>query len=420
MGIKKRERKTGLAIGLLGWTNGTIEPNAGARGPAIQRNLNVSDGMLSAGWAGWPVGMLAATLFGGRLVERFGAKPLTTWGGVLYLLPFMFLGRASDIVTFAVLMLLIGLGNGLFDVGWARLATHHDKHRRDTEGESAGLVIQLLNGLFSLGSVVAALTGLVIVALDIPLSWHLAGVGAIGLAILFWARGHLPNPGATDDDVAADATKDVVAEGPRSRAPWRLRIVAFIGACALVPVGVGYLWSTIYLERLGASATLATTGLVGFTIAETIVRLSLGKLSQRFAALRDVVSLARIGAVVALVGLALIVVPQTIPTAVLGIALLAAGMAPIGPLVQQAGPEIWHQHKGRASALTSRYMYTALVAGPVIIGPLSSSLGSTDSVTPLRIALGCLVVLPLTVFGLARFLRTEPVAPVAPVAPVEA
>jgi MFS family permease len=75
------------------------------------------------------------------------------------------------------------------------------------------------------------------------------------------------------------------------------------------------------------------------------------------------------------------------------------------PLVQSAAPRMWPDHKGAAAGLVTRYTYTALVLGPVVIGPLSTGLGEAETATPLRLALGSLIVLPFAVIALARFLR---------------
>jgi MFS family permease len=400
-------RKTGLAVGLLGLGNGFMEPNAGARSTEIQRSTRTSDATLSAGWAGWPIGMFLASTVGGRLLERVGARAVLLAGGLFYFGAFAVIGFAPNIVALGAVLFVVGLGNGLFDVGWTRLSAHHDHQQEQIKGDKAGLVIQVLNGLFSLGSVVAAITGMVVVAFGLPLGPHLLAVGLAGLAVLAWSARHLPNPGATEVDVdRTSAVPEHRTQGaPRPRAPRRLRAVAVMSACATLPVGVGYLWSSIYLTRLGASETVATLGVLAFTLAETAVRLSLGVLSRRVEALRDVVRQARAGALVALVGLGLVVVPATIPTAIAGFALLAAGMAPVAGLVQREAPHIWPDHKGRATGMVSRYMYTALVAGPVVIGPLSSLLGAKDSPDSLRVALGSLLLLPVVVLALAGRLR---------------
>jgi MFS family permease len=172
--------------------------------------------------------------------------------------------------------------------------------------------------------------------------------------------------------------------------------------CGALPVGVGYVWASVLLARLGARGWVITAGLLAFTAAEMLTRILVGQLSKRFTVFSDPVRLALFGGVVGLLAIALIALPGEVWPAIAGFALLAAATAPLGPLVQSAAPRLWPTRKGAAAALVTRYSYTALVAGPVIIGPLSTALGSTATATPLRIALGSLGILFVVVIVLRR------------------
>jgi MFS family permease len=401
--LRAARRSPGAAIGMFGWLNGFTEPNVGARGAQIQARMGASDAALSLGWAGWPFGMFVAAVGGGRLVERYGARNVLLFGAALYWGGFAAIGFTSNPWMLGAVMGVVGVGNGLFDVAWVRLSTWYERKTQRELGEAAGLKNQLLNAFFSGGSVVAALVAAGLVALGVAVGWHLAAVGAVCLAVTFgWAGKLLPNLKARD-------AEDVVEERHGS-APWRLRRAGVVGFCAVLPLGVGYLWSPIYLTRLGAGSVVATSGLIAFTFFEMVVRIAVDQLAKsRHTAIRtffnNPVKMTVTGACVALAGLALIVGPARIDTAIVGFGLLAGGMAPIAPFVQSAAARLWPAHKGAAGGLVTRYTYTALVLGPVVVGPLSSHLGSTDSPTSLRIALGCLVVLPLTIVAMARNLR---------------
>jgi hypothetical protein len=409
---------TGLAIGLLWSLNGATEPNAGGRSDQIQTHLDVSDAVLSLSWLGWPVGMWLASSIGGLLLERIGVRSQLLAGAALYWSAFALVGHADDRGTLFGVMLAVGIGNGLLDVPLVRLGPWYQRQKERELGEAAGQVNQTLMGLLSAGSVVAAVTAWIAGGFDVSVAWHLSSVGVIALGVTAgWAVWKVPNLKATDEDEAAPPDRDAAPKGlvERTRSmverlrstPWELRGAGVVGFCSALPVGVGYVWSTIYLARLGAPKWVAPLGLVAFTATEMAVRLWIGwrsKFTHR-EILRNPVKLTRAGAGVALAGLALVVLPARIELAVVGFGLVGGGMAPVAALAQNAAPRLWSAHKGAAAGLITRYIYTALVAGPAFIGPLSSRLGPGETATPLRIALGCLAVLPLTTILLARNLR---------------
>jgi MFS family permease len=409
---------TAAAIYVSSFLNGFTEPNAAGRGAEIQQRLGIGDFLLSAGWIGWPVGMALATIVGGRLLERFGARVLLAVGAVAYWAAFAFIGHVSDPFSLFVVMLYVGVGNGLFDVAFARLGPWYEGEKQRQEGVEAGLVNQLVSACFSAGSVAAALLTAVAVGARVPVASHLAAVSAVALVVtLAWARRHLPNLKAADENMDHEAEEE--REGLRARlrsTPWELRRAGIVGFCAVLPVGVGYLWSGIYLVRLGAHGWLSTGGLIAFTSVEMAVRIAVARLSRsgRAAIFRDPVRLTRAGGFVALAGITLIVVPGRVDAAILGFGLLAGGMAPVMPLVQSAAPRLLPAHQGVAAGLITRYTYIALAAGPGAIGLLSTPLGATETATSLRIALACLAVLPLLVIALAGNVRAAQVRVPAP------
>ena len=402
-------RLVGVAIGVTSFLNGFTEPNVGGRSDEIQLAMHVIDAVLSLAWAGWPIGMWLATTIGGMLVERFGTRSVLILGAICYWTAFALLGFVHGPLRFAVVMFFVGFGNGFFDVGANRLGPWLERRRQRIYGEQAGLANLILNGLFSAGSVLAALLTLIAVGNQVKLSWHLAAVGTFAIVVTVgWAAWFLPNLKGHDEEDGEVTEEAEPAGGILQRlrsTPTAVRWAGVLNFCAALPVGVGYVWSAILLKRLGAEGWEVPAGLLVFTSTEMLCRFAVGLLAKRVRVLRNPVVVTVAGGISALTGLALIVGPGQIALAVIGFGLLAGGMAPIGPLAQNAGQRLWPGRKGAASALITRYGYTALVLGPSLIGPLSSGLGTIDTSAPLRIALGFLAVLPVVVIFKAQVLR---------------
>jgi fucose permease len=158
-------------------------------------------------------------------------------------------------------------------------------------------------------------------------------------------------------------------------------------------------WSPLFLRELShASPALAAAGISGFSLMAMLVRFRADVLTERSS--RETV--ARVGATIAVAGLALAIAFPALPTAIVGFALVGMGTAVVLPLAFAAGANLGHT--GTPLAIVMASTYAGTIAGPPAIGAAADHLG-------LRLAMGIPLAASVVVLLLAGSLRRAQPSP---------
>jgi len=172
--------------------------------------------------------------------------------------------------------------------------------------------------------------------------------------------------------------------------------VAAISFCAILVEGGGADWSALYLREFShADPGIAAGGFAAFALAATLVRFRADLLTAR----TSPVVVARLGALIAALGLALAIAIPALPGAIIGFALVGIGTAVLVPLALSAGANLGAS--GTALTLVLAVGYLGSIAGPAMIGTTADHLG-------LRVALGIPLVAAVLVIALAGSLNRGP------------
>jgi MFS family permease len=397
----------GWAIAIAQFFNGSIETSLTPHYPALAARMHVGPAGLGLALAAFPLGLFIGTPLGGWIAHRWGARVALLIGATLFFGLPPLAGLAPTPIWFAAVLLGAAIGNGIFDVGWVLQSTGFEReHRHDPRLRDANLGFQ---ALFSLGSLV----GVGSAALALWLGWatfpHMLGVATVALlAVYLTARGLRPRPDQRSTETAApeaepSETTEPVTDPPVSSSGW----LTFAGLCAasfllFLPIGAAYAWSTLYILHLGAPPWLAAFGLVAYTLFEGVSRLAAWKWNfiKRQSRHTIVVS----GALIALVGVVLVVGPGQIATAIVGFGLISLGFGPAGPIMQSIA-----SHTASTGNRTTRVtIFTGVTYAAGVIGqPL---IGGIAGFTSLRVAFMLLGVCALLVLALAKTVR-EPTTP---------
>jgi MFS family permease len=238
-----------------------------------------------------------------------------------------------------------------------------------------------LHGLWSLGSLLGALMGGLAAGAGIAPPVHLLPVAALLLVAGMYATRRLL-PGAEPSQAT-----------PRFVRPTRtLALLGAIAFCGLLSEGSAYDWSAVYLrDSLGSSEGLAVSAYAAFTLAMTVGRLVGDRLRARFGSRALLGSAALLAAAGLGAGLAL----RHAVAAVVGFALLGAGLSCVVPIVFGAAGSASGLPSGPAIAMVSTFGYLGFIAGPPIIGGIGE-------LTSLPAALTLVVALTAMVAGMAR------------------
>lgn len=321
--------------------------------PAIKDRAGIDQAtlgllLLVLGGAAW-VGMQLA----GRAVDRFGSRPVVTGAAVGVSLTVAGPAFATSAAELAVALAVLGFFNGIVDVAQnAQAVVVERAYRRP--------IMSAFHAFFSLGGLLAAGLGGLLIAVDVDLRVTLctaAGLGIVAALALYPSYLDAAEPPASHDGVG-------------KRAPWTARVLllGLLAFALLLAEGVAYDWSTVHLhESIGSSETVAAFAYGAFSLTMTIVRLFADRLVAAWGPATYVARAALLGAL-GLLGAALA------PNAALAIAAWAVfgvGLAGCVPQFFSAAGNVDASASGTYLARVTGMGYLGLLAGPSIIGLLT-------------------------------------------------
>jgi hypothetical protein len=259
-----------------------------------------------------------------------------------------------------------------------------------------------LHGTWSVGALAAAGIAAAGAATGVPLTLHLALVGAvIAGSVLATRRGLVSDDarGLVSDDARTPVAAEPGAPEPApggTPAPRRIRFVRPIVVLAAATVGGAIIegapsdWSAIQLERMGVAAGVSALGYAAFMAGMVGGRFAGDRLTDRFG-----------GAVVLRCGTALVAAGLLIGVAVdhpaafaIGLALAGLGAAGFFPLAFSAAARTEGVSPGSGAAAVSLAARLGFLVEPVLIGAVAELLS-------LRWAFGLVVVVALVLAAAA-------------------
>ena len=353
----------GSGFGFASWAS---------RIPQIRDALQATPSELGLVLLAMAFGAVVAMPLAGMVVNRFGsARTVAALASLLSLgLIVLALGYDVGAAPVAIGLFLIGYGNGTWDVAM------------NVEGAAVEQVIgrtimPRFHAGFSIGTVVGALGGAGCVALGISVTVHLLVVATINLAIVPASvlRGFLPRtaePKATDGVPAEKLPHPLTAW----REPRTLLIGVFV-LCMAFTEGVGNDWLAVaVIDGYGAAPVAGPLAFAIFLAAMTLGRWFGPGLIDR----RGRVIMVRASALIALVGLLIVVFGQFLPLAIAGAVLWGLGTALGFPVGMSAAADDPRMAAARVSVVAS-IAYTAFLAGPPLIGFLGDEVGVLRALT---------------------------------------
>jgi MFS family permease len=157
-----------------------------------------------------------------------------------------------------------------------------------------------------------------------------------------------------------------------ARPSGRLLLLGLLAFCAFLLDGAASNWSAAHLHHEhAASPALAAAGFSTLTAALALARLVGDRLIAHLGRLRVV----QASGLAAAAGCAVVVVAPTAPMALLGWAILGAGLAAIAPAVLGAAPSATRLPPPVAIAAVTTLGYLGSFTGPPLVGALAELTG---------------------------------------------
>jgi MFS family permease len=363
------------AVGFAFGAHGILFGTWVSRIPAVKADLALGEGALGIALLGGALGTLLALPVAGVTAARLGSRPGTALGLPVFagLLPLLAL--APTLLALFAALFAFGAAGAMLDVA---MNTHSLAVERVYERP----ILSSFHAAWSFGGLAGAAAGGLAAATGLEPLPHFALVALlVGVPGLFLGRLLLP---AEADRPAGPPTF--------ARPPRRLAALAVLGFCGLFAEGVAADWSAVFLdESVGSGAGVAALAYASFSVAMAVTRLAGDRLTTRFGP----VALTRAGGLLAASGLALALVVQTVPVALLGFACMGIGLATVVPIAFRAAGSVPGVPAGIGIAGITTVGYAGFLVGPPLIG------GVAEAAT-LPAALAIAVALLLALASLAR------------------
>ncbi|MEE6283005.1 MFS transporter [Georgenia sunbinii] len=385
-----------MATAAMFFTNGAIFANLLPRYPTVKSGLELSNTQFGLVVIAFPLGAVIAGPLAAATVRRLGAATAAAVTTVLLAVAVALVGWVPSLWLLVVALFAGGAMDAIVDVA-------QNSHGLSVQRGYRRSIINSFHAVWSAGAVTGGLTGTLAAARDVPLGIHLTASSLLWLVVAVAARRHgLSAAAAAELDRLADPPDPHQASGPaeRFRAALRRPAVVLVALVVIAMSGTmvedaGNTWSAVYLsEELGAGPAVAGFGFVALVGAQLIGR-TLGdpmtdRLGQR--------AVARLGAVLIILGMAVVVVGPGVGAVTGGFALAGFGSATLVPAAMNAADDIPGIRKGSGLTIVSWLMRLAFLLSPPVVGALGDAFG-------LRVGLAIVPVLALATLALAGVLR---------------
>lgn len=397
-------RKYRLAINLIFALAGMVIGAWTARIPSIQHHLQLTDSQLGIALLSMACGSLAGMRIAGRPIDRYGSPRIITLTTLVLGPALACTAYAPNLTALAVALLALGAVHGTLNVTMNAAAVA-------CQTAYGRPIMTTFHAQFSIGGVAGALASAAAARAGLSVEETFTVVGAVltagALSTIRPLQQQTPSASAPSNGSSRPADREPRA-GNR-----RVALLGLLAFFALMSEGAAADWSSVYLDRLGASPAHAAAGYAAFAGCMTLGRL----IGDRITAAVDPVTLLRSCGLLAGTGLAIGLALKH-PTAVLlGFACLGAGLSCVIPLLYSTAGNLAPDRAGAALSRVSSVGYLGNVTGPVIIGGAATPLGLSHALLLLPILAGVLVaaapvVRPAAVGHAGQ--RTQPAAPSEP------
>lgn len=334
----------------------------GAHIPSFKRHFAIDEGQLALVLLAAGAGAIAALLVAGRVVARLGARGTVLGGGLLMALALGLFLQMPSLALVWPLALAFGLGMSLFDV-----AINTEGSELEHQGGRA--LMSNLHALFSCGGMLGAATVALLLRAGVPPAQQLAGIAALlALAVVWGSRGML---------AVHPVAPAAAGQGAAAHFAWPRGLLLVLGLLVLAGMlaeGVMYDWCVLYLQQeLGLPAAQAAWGYAAFSGAMALARFGGDALRERFAERR----LVAVGAGMAAVAMAVVLLAATPAVALVGFVLVGAGLAPVAPVLFNAATRVPGVSRAAAIAAVTSIGYSGFLIGPPLVGALAQAVSLT-------------------------------------------
>lgn len=345
--------------------------------PLTRQRLMLNDATLGLVLLALGAGALVSMPMAGLIIARIGSRAVILTASLVFFAMLPLLASLTSVPLTVLCLFIFGATNGLMDIAMNAQGVI-------VERLAGRPIFSSLHGMFSVGGILGATICGALMHLGLG-SLAAAGLIAAAMALIVLAQ-----------KGALIAGRDGKTERRQFKRPSGLvALLGLLSFAAAMAEGAMMDWSAVFL-RFSRGFDEASAG-IGF--AAFSATMALGRLTGDWVVARIGAALTiRVGSLLATIGL-LLVTTSDIPAVMLaGFAITGAGLANVVPQLFGMAGKLPGFSPGVAISAVATLAYAGILAGPPLIGPLSS-------LTSLSIALSilaCSMLLVAAGAGIAR------------------
>lgn len=368
------------AISLIFMLNGLLFGTWAVNIPSVRDHLHLSAAQIGLALLAVGIGSLLTMPLTGHWIARWGSHRLTQGLVVLTMLalalPFLMPTLPSLIAALA----LLGALNGSLDVSMNAQGVTVEK----TLGRP---IMSRLHAYFSLGGVVGALLGALLVG-RVPMLTHVLLVVGVSTALALGA-GRVLIPDLPTPPEAAQQSSG-------ARLNPLVLLLGLLCALGMLAEGANYDWASLYFrDILHLPGGQAGLGYAAFVAAMTAGRWFGDRLRNRMGDEQIV----RFGSAVTAAGMALLLLLPYPVTATLGFALAGLGLSNVVPVMYGTAGHALH---GKGIAQVATLGYSGFLLGPPAIGFVADHFGLRSALGIALLGAALVAFLSSTAFRMVR------------------
>lgn len=354
-----RARTARWAVAAMFFANGFVMGAWAPQIPLLMPRHQVTESDLGLLLLVLGAGAVAAMLFAGRLIDRFGSRAVLTVFSLALIPVLPMVVFAPDLWLLAGFMAVFGAMAGCMDVAMNAQAVEIERRLQRA-------IMSSSHGFWSLGGFFGGSAGAWVIATRGSEVQALATAAIVAAIVLAAMPFLMPSAAARRSDGAAARPPRLF---PRDLHLW---LLGFLALVAMVPEGAVLDWAAIYLQQeLGADAFVSGLGFAGFAGTMAVMRFAGDAVRNRFGAVRTL----RISGLLGAAGLMAAALAPVDWLAITGFALAGLGVANMVPILFSAAGNHPRLPAASAIAVVTMVGYCGILIAPTGIGFLAEAVG---------------------------------------------
>lgn len=348
----RQSRAIGAAFFSIGFLFGTWATFI----PSVKERFLLNDADLGLLLLSMPLGALTMNLVGAWLVSKIGMKTTTILGMTGMALAFLIPLNAPSVYLLPIGLYLCGSGISITNIAMNMGVTNIEAHYKIN-------IMSTCHGMFSIGLMVGSVLASLARGFEVVPGYYMAVMASAMLILALYIKPTVFNIQEEIEVKSTSTAKFILPKGA-------FLIMILIGICGNITEGTMADWTSVYMrDVVNTSPFFVGWGLAGYSFFMALGRLFGDSLIPRIGANKVLIN----GGILSAIGISIALALPYTWSAILGFALVGAGVSCAAPILYGSAARVPGVSKGTGLAVMNTFAMAGFMAGPVLIGFISEA-----------------------------------------------